>query len=94
MDRCIIVTDLCGQVHVTYEGEEVVGSPVTFAVKRDVTKVKVLTSSGQCRVGKDFTIKVRLSFRSWSVFVSVLVHYKIVQARCKNRNIWRTFFLM
>ncbi|KAL8618839.1 hypothetical protein ACOMHN_000846 [Nucella lapillus] len=58
--QCTFTPPAVGQltVHVTYDEEEVVGSPVTFTVTRDVSKVKVLTSSGECRVGKDFSIKV------------------------------------
>ncbi|XP_076454287.1 filamin-A-like [Babylonia areolata] len=58
--ECKFTPSSVGQntVHVTYDGEEVVGSPATFTVTRDVSKVKVMTSSGQCRVGKDFAIKV------------------------------------
>nr|KAG5708293.1 hypothetical protein BaRGS_021227 [Batillaria attramentaria] len=45
-------------VHVTYDGEEVVGSPVAFQVARDITKIKVLTTSGECRVDQEFPVKV------------------------------------
>ncbi|KAK7089925.1 filamin-A-like isoform X2 [Littorina saxatilis] len=60
MADCKFIPSTVGQysIHVTYDGEDVVGSPVTFTVTRDVSKVKVLTSSGQCRVGNDFNIKV------------------------------------
>ena len=42
-----------------YDGQELVGSPVTFMVIPDVSKVKLLSlASATCPVGQEVVIKV------------------------------------
>jgi hypothetical protein len=58
------------QISAKYEDEDIVGSPATFTVTRDLSQVKVMTSAGQCKVGSELTIKVNYCIDASFTYIS------------------------
>ncbi|XP_067668452.1 filamin-A-like isoform X2 [Haliotis asinina] len=49
------------QIHVYYDGEEILGSPMSFKATPDASRVNIKTSEGECRVGDAYKVLVDLA---------------------------------